>query len=321
MYYVVTGCAGFVGSHLAEELVRKGRDVVGIDNFDKYYSEEIKRDNVEKVKSVAEASEGSFRFVKGSILNSEDLEQLPENPEYIFHQAAIAGVRNSVENPVEYSETNVLGTSSLLDYFDSIGKFVFAGSSSVYGEVPEDELPVKEDRDLDPIAPYPLSKKQSEEIIRLYSDLYDFDYAILRYFTVYGSRQRPDEAFTKFIKMVLDDEPITIYGDGEQSRDFTYVKDIVRANILAAENAENETFNIGSGRRITVNKMVETLDEVIDQEVEYKYVEQPEGDVSHTHSDISKAREKLGYEPEKEFREGTRKCVEWVRAMRRKGLL
>jgi len=311
---IVTGAAGFIGSHLCEELLKKGEKVVGIDNFHPYYSEEIKRNNLEQVRTTAEESSGSFRMIKGSIVNKEDLEKLPENPEKVFHNAAVAGVRNSIENPSEYAKQNVLGTSRLLEYLDSIKKLVFASSSSVYGMVDEEELPVKEDRELDPIAPYPQSKKHGEEMVRLYSDLYDFEYSIVRYFTVYGPRQRPDEAFTKFIKMILDDEPVTIYGDGEQSRDFTYVKDIVNGAIKASDAEGSDTYNIGSQRRITVNEMVETLDKIMDEEVESTHVEQPEGDARHTHANIEKAREKLDYSPQKEFKEGVKECVKWARS-------
>ncbi|PSH02195.1 MAG: hypothetical protein BRC26_01790, partial [Nanohaloarchaea archaeon QH_8_44_6] len=265
---VVTGAAGFIGSHIAEELVKKGETVVGIDNFHSYYSEEIKRSNLEQVKKTAEESPGKFRLVEGSIVSKQDLKELPKNPKKVFHNAAVAGVRNSIENPSEYAKQNLLGLSRLLEYFSSIGKFVFASSSSVYGMVYEEELPVKENRGLEPIAPYPQSKKHGEETVRLYSNLYDFDYSIVRYFTVYGPRQRPDEAFTKFIQMILNDEPVTIYGDGEQSRDFTHVKDIVQGAVKASNAEGSDTYNIGSQRRITVNEMVETLDEVMDEEVE-----------------------------------------------------
>jgi UDP-glucose 4-epimerase len=310
---VVTGAAGFIGSHTAEELLKKGEDVVGIDNFHPYYSEEIKRQNLKEVKETAKDTEGDFTFVEGSILEDQSLEKLPSEPAKVFHNAAVAGVRNSIENPSEYAKQNLLGLSKLLDSFEDIGKFVFASSSSVYGMVPEKELPVKEDRELDPIAPYPQSKKHGEEMVQLYSDLYDFEYSIVRYFTVYGPRQRPDEAFTKFIQMILNDEPVTIYGDGEQSRDFTYVKDIVNGAIKASEAQGSDTYNIGSQRRITVNEMVETLDEVMAENVEKTYVEQPEGDARHTHANIQKAKNKLDYAPEKEFEEGVKACVEWAK--------
>lgn len=313
MTNIVTGSAGFIGSHLTEELLREGKTVVGIDNFHPYYSEEIKRQNLKEVKKTAKESEGEFKFIEGSILKDEDLEKLPSGPEKVFHNAAIAGVRNSIENPTEYVKQNILALSRLIDSFDSIGKFMLASSSSIYGMVPEEDLPVQEDRKLDPIAPYPQSKKHGEEMVRLYSELYDFDYSILRYFTAFGPRQRPDEAFTKFIQMILNEEPVTIYGDGEQSRDFTYVKDIARGAIKASDKEGSDTYNIASGRRITVNEMVETLDEVMDEDVERTHVEQPEGDARHTHADPTKAKKELNFKAKKDFEEAVKECVEWVK--------
>lgn len=321
MVDVVTGAAGFIGSNLSEELISEGRRVVGIDSFHPYYSSKIKRHNVKQIRKTAEKTGGSFGLVEGSITEDDSLEKLPDSPDNVFHNAAIAGVRNSVENPAEYARANIYGTSKLLKSFQSVGQVIFASSSSVYGMVDEEDLPVKEDRELDPIAPYPQSKKHCEELIRLYSDLYDFDYSILRYFTAYGPRQRPDEVFTKFIKMVLDDKPVTVYGDGEQSRDFTYVQDIVKANLLAAEKSRNETYNISTGRRVTVNEMVETLDKVMGKEVKKQYVEQPEGDARHTHADSTKAKKQLGFQPQTDFETGTKKCVEWVKEMKQKDLI
>lgn len=310
---IVTGTAGFIGSHITEELLKKGEDVVGIDNFHPYYSEETKRKNLEEVEKIASSTEGEFIFIEGSILDDESLSKLPSQPEKVFHNAAIAGVRNSIKNPSEYIKQNLLGLSKLIQSFDELEKFIFASSSSVYGMVSEKELPVQEDRELNPIAPYPQSKKHGEELIQLYSDLYNFEYSILRYFTVYGPRQRPDEVFTKFIKMIRNGKEVTIYGDGKQSRDFTYVKDIVNGVIKASESEGSDTYNIGSQRKITVNQLVDTLDKVMDEEVEKTYIEQPEGDARHTLSDIQKAKNQLDYEPEKDFEEGVRECVKWVK--------
>jgi nucleoside-diphosphate-sugar epimerase len=317
---IVTGCAGFIGSHQTERLLKDGQDVVGIDNFHGYYDRELKQENIAEVRRTAERSDGSFRLVEGDIRNSEDLQELPEDARYVFHHAAIAGVRYSIDNPVKYTDINVLGTSKLLAHLENAAKFVFTSSSSVYGEVSEEELPVDEDRDLDPIAPYPMSKKQAEETVRLRSKLYGIDHAIVRPFTVYGPRQRPDEAFTKFIKMILDGEPVTIYGDGEQSRDFTHVEDIVSGCMKAAEKGDS-TYNLGSNRRVTVNRMVQVLDQVMDEQVETKNTEQPEGDVSHTHADISKAERHLDYKPEKEFRRGVEECVKWVKSRREQNII
>ncbi len=318
MTVIVTGAAGFVGSHLSEALANDGFDVVGIDNFHPYYDPALKRHNISQVQETTEEADGSFEFVEGTILDDADLEQLPDEPEYVFHQAAIAGVRYSIQHPAQYAAINVHGTVNLLKRFDETEKFVFASSSSVYGEVAEAELPVQEDRDLAPIAPYPQSKVQAEEWVRMFNELYGLPYANLRYFTVYGPRQRPDEAFTKFISRALNDETIPIYGDGEQSRDFTHISDIVRGNILAAERG-NGTYNLGSGRRVTVNEMVTAINEHVS--CDHEHVEQPDGDVSHTHADISKAENELGYAPQTGFADGVESCVDWCRQMQDRDLL
>ena len=318
MRNLVTGAAGFIGSHVAERLIKDGEEVVGIDNLQDNYSEDIKKHNLEKIRKKADKEQ--FKFVKGSINNKKDLEKIPEDFKYVFHLAATPGVRESIKKPSEYFKTNAYGTSNLLSHINNMEKLIFASSSSVYGEVPEKELPVSEDRELDPKAPYPLSKKQAEEIITQYADLYDIDYSILRFFTVYGKRQRPDEAFTKFISMILNQEPVTIYGDGEQSRDFTHVEDVVDACMKACKQGVG-TYNISTGRRVTVNEMVDKISEVVDKDVGRKHVEQPDADVRHTHADISKAQEELDYRPCKDLMDGTEECVAWVKQMKTKGLL
>jgi len=318
MTHIVTGAAGFIGSHVTERLLADGADVVGIDNFHDYYDTRIKRDNVDQIEATAADSDGSFRLVEGSITDDDALADLPSDPEYVFHLAAIAGVRYSVEHPVPYTEINVLGTAKLIDSLDDAAKVVVASSSSVYGNVPLDELPVSEERELAPIAPYPLSKVQTEEVTRMLCGNADIPHVLLRFFSVYGPRQRPDEAFTKFISKSLAGETIPIYGDGEQSRDFTHVSDVVDGAVAAAERGEG-TYNLGSGRRVTVNDMVETLDDILGG-VDAEHVEQPPGDADHTHADISKAREELDYDPDIAFREGAESCVEWCERMAEKGI-
>jgi UDP-glucose 4-epimerase len=319
MTHIVTGAAGFIGSHLTERLVADGADVVGIDDFHPYYDEAIKRDNVRQVEAAAESADGTFRLVEGSITDDEALDRLPSAPEWVFHLAAIAGVRYSVDHPVPYTEINVLGTTKLIDSLADAEKFVVASSSSVYGEVPLADLPVSEDREPAPIAPYPLSKVQTEEVTRMLCDGADIPYAILRFFSVYGPRQRPDEAFTKFVSRALAGETIPVYGDGHQSRDFTHVSDVVSGTVRAAEHGEG-AYNLGSGRRVTVNDMVATLDDILGG-VDAEHVEQPPGDAEHTHADVSKARSELGYEPGIDFREGAESCVTWCRRMADEGLL
>ncbi|MFB6208409.1 MAG: NAD-dependent epimerase/dehydratase family protein [Candidatus Nanohaloarchaea archaeon] len=313
---LVTGAAGFIGSHMVEELLDRGYEVVGIDNFHPYYSPDIKRDNIRR----AEKSEGDFEFIEGSILAEKDLQKLPEEPEYVFHEAAISGVRHSLENPEPYFRINVAGTARLLDYIEDTEKFVYPSSSSVYGEVSENELPVTEGGETDPVVPYALSKLQAEQVVEQFESIYDLPTVKLRYFSVYGPRQRPDEAFTKFISKALNDETIPIYGDGEQSRDFTHVSDIVDGTIMAGENGSG-TYNLGSGRRVTVNQMVETLDQIMEEEIETEHVEQPEGDVKHTQADISRAKDQLRYSPDTDFKEGVESCIRWVEEVSDHGLL
>lgn len=309
---VVTGVAGFIGSHLAEHLLEQGYSVIGIDNLHPYYSEEVKRDNLVQIRDKAEDLDEEFNFLEGSILEESDLDKLPDNPELVFHLAAVAGTRSSIKNPSEYIEVNVHGTSKLIESFESVGKFVFTSSSSIYGEVSSNELPLKEDYPLSPETPYALSKMNAEELVKLYSNIYGFDYAILRPFTVYGPRQKPGQVVTKFIRKITSGEPVSIYGDGLQSRDFTYVRDMVRGIVDAAEKGEG-VYNLSRGERVTVNQLVDVIDAKIDRDVEKKHVEKHSGDVRHTHADNSKAEREIGYSPEVSLEEGIERSIEWFK--------
>jgi nucleoside-diphosphate-sugar epimerase len=308
MTVLVTGCAGFIGSHLAGRLLETGEDVVGIDNFDPYYPKELKLRNLESLKQ-----NPKFRFFEMSVLDDK-LGDVMGNVSVIYHEAAMAGVRNSIREPWRYFQTNVEGTFRLLELARKTDaeKFVFASSSSVYGEVPENELPVREDRAPNPVSPYALSKYQGEQWCRLFADVYGLRTVCPRYFTVYGPGQRPDEAFTKFISKIMNSEEIQIYGDGNQTRDFTYVGDVVSGTILAAQKG-NGLYNIGSGNRVTVNEMVEVIGRVMGTQPKTVHIEKQQGDVSHTWSSIEKARGELGYEPRTSLEEGTRKHVEWCK--------
>ncbi len=308
----VTGCAGFIGSHLTESLLNRGIEVIGIDNFDPYYSVELKKLNIKKLMGFE-----NFHFFEGDISDRNVIEKLFRNDiDVVYHLAASAGVRNSIEYPVKYCENNTINTVRLLELSRkrNVHKFVFASSSSVYGEVPENELPVKEDRLLKPISPYALSKLQGEMWCEIFNRLYGLNTVALRYFTVYGPGQRPDEAFTKFITRVLRGEEIQIYGDGEQTRDFTFVEDIVNGTILAAERGKG-VYNLGGGNRISVNRMVSVIRNVTGEEPKTVNIEKQLGDVSHTFADITKARNELGYEPKTSIEEGAKRHVEWVRQL------
>lgn len=306
MTVLVTGCAGFIGSHLTEELLARGLNVVGIDNFDPYYSVRIKKRNMAELKK-----HKKFRFVQGSILNDSALKKI-KNVETVYHEAAIAGVRNSIKEPARYCENNSLGTLKLLNHFRDVKKFVYASSSSVYGSVDARELPMRETMTANPISPYGMSKLQGEEWCRLFTKVYGTPTTSLRYFTVYGPRQRPDEAFTRFISKALKGRPIEIYGSGNQTRDFTYVKDIVDGTILAAEKGRG-VLNLGSGSRITVKEMVEHVSWISNKKIKVKHINKQPGDAPHTWADINKARAELGYEPKHSLEEGIGEQVEWCR--------
>ena len=309
---LVTGCAGFIGSHLAETLLGQGKQVIGIDNFDPYYSIELKKKNIEILKGF-----GNFHFIEGDIFGDDVLNSAFENEvSVVYHLAASAGVRNSIKHPTFYCRNDILGTAKLLEYSknNNVKKFVFASSSSVYGEVSEEELPMKETSNPKPISPYSLSKLNGEMWCQLYRELYGLDTVMLRYFTVYGPRQRPDEAFTKFITKIIKGEQIQIYGDGEQTRDFIFVRDIINGTLLAAEKGSG-IYNLGGGNRISVNKMVSVLRSVMDSEINLINIEKQQGDVPHTCADISKARNELGYEPSVSLEEGTRMHVEWAKKL------
>jgi UDP-glucose 4-epimerase len=305
MKILVTGCAGFVGSHIAEGILRQGHEVIGIDNLDPYYSPELKKKNLESLRQ-----NRGFKFISGSILDKSVLKKAGR-PDMVNHQAAMAGVRSSIKDPMKYFTTNVLGTINLLEAFRDTDKFIYASSSSIYGEVPREELPVSEERKPMPISPYSLSKLQGEAWCNMFSRLYGYNLTILRYFTVYGPRQRPDEAICKFIRSILAGRPIEIYGDGSQTRDFTYVKDVVDANILALGNA-NGLYNIGSGKGISVKELLEIIFRMAGR-TRVILKERQAGDVQDTLADITKARNELGYKPKYTIESGLREYIGWLR--------
>jgi len=302
---LVTGCAGFIGSHLVEELLRKNFQVIGIDNFHPYYSRKLKELNLQQAKS-----NKNFKFIEGSILSDADLDRISGKIDYVFHFAAIAGVRNSFLHPEEYFKINVEGTQKILEKFGKTSKIIFASSSSVYGNIRPEDFPVNEDYPLSPIAPYGESKQVAEELCIKFSKKYEKEIPILRFYTVYGPRQRPDEAFTKFIRLSQAGKPIPIYGDGNKERDFTYVSDIVNGSILAAQKG-NAVYNLGTGQPISVNEMVSAIEKEIGKKITRNYVDSPKGDVEKTHASITKAKNELGYEPKISLEEGIKKCVQW----------
>jgi len=311
MKSLVTGAAGFIGSHLCEYLIEKGFEVLGIDNFMDYYPRSIKEASIADLRK-----HQNFEFVEASLLQV-DLTELLDGVDVIFHQAAQAGVRASWgQNFKIYSDNNILATQMLLEACreSPVNKFVYASSSSVYGDTKD--LPMTESSLPRPVSPYGVSKLAAEHLCLLYYNNFGIPAVSLRYFTVYGARQRPDMAFHRFFKWALEDKLLKVYGDGEQSRDFTHVHDIVDANWLALEKAlPGEVFNVGGGSRITLNGVIEIIKEIAGKEVKVDYQAKQKGDVRHTIADITKAKEKLGYMPKVSIEDGLKTEYEWIRCL------
>jgi len=309
---LVTGAAGFIGSTLTEKLLKKGHKVIGVDCFIDYYDRSLKENNISSF-----IDHDNFILIEENI-NKIDLKELLIDIDYVFHKAAQAGVRSSWGKDFEiYTHNNVKGTQKLLEAAkeNNIKKFVYASSSSVYGDT--DKLPMKETNRLQPVSPYGVSKLAGENLAYLYYKNFNVQTVSLRYFTVYGERQRPDMAFHIFIKAILEDEKLTIFGDGKQSRNFTHVDDIVKANILAAEsNVAGEIFNIGGdGKRVVLNDSIDLMEELIGKKANREYQQVVKGDVKHTSADTSKAKKTLGYEPEVGFEDGLRREVEFLKKL------
>lgn len=309
MKVLITGAAGFIGSSLAERLVKEGFEVVGIDCFTDYYPRSLKENNLEWLNQ-----QKNFTFYESDLLTC-NLDQLvkPSPSLIIFHLAAQAGVRASWGSDFEiYTRNNIQVTQRLLEWAKqkNIKKFVYASSSSVYGDC--EELPEKEESILKPISPYGVTKLAGENLCYLYWKNYGIPTVSLRFFTVYGPRQRPDMAFNKFINSVINDEEIEIYGDGNQTRDFTYIGDIVEGNLLALDSPNGEVFNIGGGKRITVNRVIEILEKLINKKAKVKYIERQKGDVKDTFASITKVRNVLNYIPKMDFASGLQKEIEWL---------
>jgi UDP-glucose 4-epimerase len=309
---LVTGAAGFVGSHLCERLLVEGLRVVGLDSFTDYYPRRDKEANLAALRDSPD-----FAFIDGD-LRTLDLERLlaREGVRYIFHNAGQAGVRPSWGREFEeYVGCNILATQALLEACRNanLARFVFASSSSVYGDA--ERLPTTENELPRPVSPYGVTKLAAENLCLLYAKQYRTPVVALRYFSVYGPRQRPDMAFHIFIRALLDGQPLRILGDGEQTRDFTFVSDIVEANVLAmrAADGQGRVYNIGGGSRITMNSTVELLGEIMGLPPRVTYNPRAAGDHRHGAADISRAQTALGYQPRVTLEEGLRRQVEWQR--------
>lgn len=315
MDILVTGGAGFIGGHIAERFVTDGHDVIVLDNFDPFYATEMKRHTVEQCRERAATGDGSYRLVEGDIRDGELVADLCGDVEYIYHQAAQAGVRPSVENPDKYHSVNVDGTLNVLDAAreTSIERLVLASSSSVYGK-PE-YLPYDEHHPTRPISPYGASKLAAERYAQSYAEVYDLPVVVLRYFTVYGPRMRPGMAISNFVSRCMNDRPPVVYGSGTQTRDFTYIDDIVGVNatLLETSVADGETMNIGSTDTIDIQTLATTIRDQIAPALEIEYADRHDADTEHTHAGTEKANSLLGYEPSTSIRAGVERFIDWYR--------
>lgn len=309
MKFIVSGCAGFIGSHLCEYLINLGHKVSGIDSFSDFYPRKYKEKNIEGL-----LKNPLFDFIEKDMLELE-LEEIFENTDAIFHLAAQPGVRTSWgKNFNYYIKDNIILTQRILEALKGFkGKrLIFGSSSSVYGD--SKTLPFKENGPLSPISPYGVTKLACENLCLLYQKNFGIDLVILRYFTVYGQRQRPDMAFHRFFYSILEGKEIEIFGDGNQTRDFTYVDDIVRATFSAWQRGvSGEIYNIGGGESISLLNLLKIMEKVTGEKVKVLFKEREKGDAPHTWADYSKAKKDLEYTPSVKLEEGLKKQWEWMK--------
>ena len=313
MNILVTGGAGFIGGHLAESFVTDGHTVTAIDILEPFYDIGLKEHNIEAAQHAAETTDGSYEFVEGSVTDTELVDRLMAETDVVYHQAAQAGVRASVEEPTKVTKYNINGSQTILEAarkYD-IDRVVNASSSSVYGK--PQYLPYDEDHPNEPVSPYGASKLAVEHYARVYNEVYGLPTVSLRYFTVYGPRMRPNMAISNFVSRCMRGEPPEIYGDGEQTRDFTYIADILDANhrLLTDDSADGEAMNIGSTDNISITVLAEAVRDAIDPTLDIKYTAARDGDAEHTHANIEKATRLIGYEPTRDIREGVDEFISW----------
>lgn len=311
--HIVTGVAGFIGSNLAEKLLEQGDQVIGIDQFNDYYDPSLKRQNAHILAKYPE-----FKLIEADI-QALDWRQLLQGVEVLFHQAAQAGVRASWGDGFrQYTERNINATQIILEAAKetpSLQRMVFASTSSVYGNA--ETMPTPETLCPQPVSPYGITKLAAERLCWLYHQNFNVPVTALRYFTVYGPRQRPDMAFHKFFQAAIAGKPIGIYGDGKQTRDFTFISDAVAANLAAAvvPEAVGEVFNIGGGSRVVLLDVLDTMEKVIGKPIERLHQGLARGDARHTAADVTKARTILGYNPQVSLAEGLAQEWQWIQGL------
>lgn len=314
MNILITGGAGFIGSTLADKLLEKNNKIVVIDNFNDYYSPKLKEKNIKH-----NLDNKNYKLYRGDICDKNLLSKIFEENQIdvVVHIAASAGVRPSIENPLSYVKNNIEGTVNIVEVMkeNGIKKIVFASSSSIYGnckeEIFSEDLKVSE-----PISPYAASKSACEQFLYTYSKLFDIQVVALRFFTVFGPRQRPDLAIRKFIDLIKENKPIPVYGDGTTIRDYTYIDDIVDG-IIGAINYNDtpyEIINLGGGAPVSLNQMIETIEKVLNKKAKIEHLPMQLGDVNKTAADITKAKKLLNYNPKTSFKEGIIKFIEWEKS-------
>ena len=306
MNVLVTGGAGFIGSHLCERLLSEGHNVCAIDNFDDYYDPAIKQRNL----SICRENP-KFRLVEGDIRSRKSMDDAIEGIDIVFHEAAQAGVRASVKNPEKTGSINVGGLINVLEASRdaNVNKIIFASSSSVYGKV--HYLPFDEKHPLEPISPYGVTKLAGEHFLRVYGELYGIEWTALRYFTVYGPRVRPDLAINKFFRKAMKDESLDIYGDGTKTRDFTYISDIIDGTMLAMKKGRG-AYNLGGGNRISIKDLAEIIKKIAENKSKLKFTDNQKKDERNNHYNKNKAKKELGWIPKVGIEEGLDKYYKWI---------
>lgn len=314
--YLITGGAGFIGSSLSERLIKEENRVVAIDNFCDFYNPTIKENNVKEL-----IKKSNFKLYRNDIRDRESVKKIFEenNIDIVMHLAAMAGVRPSIENPVLYQDVNCMGTQNILEEMKAhnVKNLVMASSSSVYGNCKE--VPFKENMIVDfAISPYAATKKANEVMTHVYHKLFDMNVIMLRFFTVYGPKQRPDLAINKFTRLMLEDKEIPMFGDGTTSRDYTYIDDIVDGIIRSCNYVENnndvyEILNLGNSSPVSLKEMINTIGQAIGVEPKIKQLPMQPGDVDRTFADISKAKKLIGYYPKTSFKDGIERFIKWYK--------
>lgn len=314
--YFITGGAGFIGSTLAKRLLAEENKVVVMDNFNDYYNPLLKEKNVKEF----EGNE-NFKLYREDIRERESIKKIfdENNVDVVVHLAAMAGVRPSIENPILYQEVNGLGTQNILEEarYHNVKNLVLVSSSSVYGNCKE--TPFREDMIVDfAISPYAATKKANEVMAHVYHKLFDMNIIMLRFFTVYGPKQRPDLAINKFTRLMLNNEEIPMYGDGSTSRDYTYVDDIVDGIVKSCDyviknQSVYEILNLGNSSPVSLKEMINTIGKVLNVQPKIKQLPMQPGDVDMTFADVSKAKKLIGYEPKITFEEGITKFIDWYK--------